>query len=406
MYKELLTEIARTGVLTDSLRVMWENFSFNTVIMLLMMIFSFVGCIDKLRGNKHGYGEKFDEAFATLQPLAFAMIGCICLVPILKLLLEPIITPVYEFFGASPAMFAGTILPIDSGAYPLAMELAGEEKALGCFSGAVLGGTFGCLIIGFIPISMSVIDKKYFDSLSMAVLIAVITIPLGCIAGGLSMNLTPYKITFREIMINLIPAIIVAAIVATGLALRPREVMNVFYVVGRGMQVVLVASISIAAFQAMTGVRIPLLRLMVEPSPETGISPLTDSLIVIGNIALILSGAFPMVLWVSRAFRKPIMLLSRKMGMNEAGGTALVASVASYFPAAGLVPEMNEKSRLLVITFSVSASFVFGDHLGYIAGVNQDMVLPTIVAKLTGGITAMILANIAAPKLLKKIGKA
>jgi len=109
-----------------------------------------------------------------------------------------------------------------------------------------------------------------------------------------------------------------------------------------------------------------------------------------------------MVLWVSRAFKKPIMLLSRKMGMNEAGGTALVAAVASYFPAAGLVPEMNEKSRLLVITFSVPAAFVFGDHRGYIAGVNQDMVLPTVVAKLTGGITAMILANIAAPWLLKR----
>ena len=56
--------------------------------------------------------------------LALIMIGIITLVPILKLLLEPIISPIYEFFGASPAMFAGTILPVDSGAYPLAIELA------------------------------------------------------------------------------------------------------------------------------------------------------------------------------------------------------------------------------------------------------------------------------------------
>ena len=42
--------------------------------------------------------------------LALIMIGIITLVPILKLLLEPVISPIYEFFGASPAMFAGTIL--------------------------------------------------------------------------------------------------------------------------------------------------------------------------------------------------------------------------------------------------------------------------------------------------------
>lgn len=403
MYKELLTELARTGVMTESLANIWNNFSFNSAIMILMMIFSIVACVDRLRGNKHGYGAQFDEAFATMKPLALAMIGCICLVPILKLLLEPVITPVYEFFGASPAMFAGTLLPIDSGAYPLAMQLAGDDVAYGCFSGAVLGGTFGCLIIGFIPISMSMMDKKYYDYLSMAVLIAVITIPLGCVAGGLSMNLTPYKMTFREIMVNLIPVTIVAALVALGLALRPRQVMNGFNMVGKATQFLLIASITVAAVQAVTGLRIPLLRLMVEPNPETGVSPLTDSLIVVGNIALILTGAFPMVLWVSRAFKKPIQALSSKMGMNEAGGTALVASLASYFPAVALMDEMNSKSRLIVITFSVSASYVFGDHLGFIAGVNQDMVLPTVTAKLVGGITAVILANIVAPKILKKV---
>ena len=329
MYKELLTEIAQGGVLMDSLKNIWANFSVNTVIMTLMMIFTVVGAVDKLRNNKHGYGEKFDEAFATMQPLAFAMIGCICLVPILKLLLEPIITPVYELFGASPSMFAGTILAIDSGAYPLAMELAGENEALGCFSGAVLGSTLGSLFIGFIPISLSVLDKKHHDYVSMAVLIAIITIPLGCFLGGLSMNLTPYKITVGEIIVNLIPAMIVAGLVAVGLAFKPRQVMHGFCVFGRGIQIMLISAIAIAAFQSVTGLRLPLLRLMVEPNAETGMSLLSESFVIIGNIALILSGAFPLVLWVSRTFRKPILAVSRKLGMNEAGGTALIATLAN-----------------------------------------------------------------------------
>ena len=68
--------------------------------------------------------------------------------------------------------------------------------------------------------------------------------------------------------------------------------------------------------------------------------------------------------------------------------------------------KMNAKSKLLNVAFAVSAAFVFGDHLGFTAGVNSDMIFPVIIGKLTAGITALILANILAPKLLSKIGGA
>lgn len=401
MYAALLNEIKNIDILSNSLKNIFANFSVNSAIMILMMIFCVVGGIDKIRGNKHGYGEKFDEAFAALKPISLAMIGIITLVPVLQLLLEPLITPIYEVFGASPAMFAGTILPIDSGAYPLAMQLAGEDAAIGNFSGIVLGSTFGCLIVGNIPICLSILDKKYHDCFAMAVLVSIITIPLGCIAGGLIMNLTPYKLTFMEIIINLIPAIIVAILVALGLIFCRERVMRIFGVVGKIMQVVLTLGIVLSAVQAVTGLRLPLFRLMVEPAAEGGISPLTDALIIVGNIALILSGAFPMVLWISRRFRKPIQKLSALLGMDETGGAALIACLASYFPALDMVPRMNEKARLLVLTFGISAAYVFGDHLGFTAGVCQDMVLPLIVSKLVAGISAMLLASVFADKLLK-----
>ena len=330
------------------------------------------------------------------------MFGVITLVPILKLLLEPIITPVYTFFGASPAMFAGTVFPVDSGAYPLAMQLAEGDAAIGGFSGVVLGSTLGCLFIGTIPICLSMLDKKDYDCLAMAVLIAIITIPLGAIAAGLVMNLGPYRMSVGRILVNLIPAIIVSVLVALGLALRPRQVMRGFCALGRGMQVVLNMCIVISAVQAITGLRIPVLRLMVEPGPDGGNSPLVDSFIIVGNIALVLAGAFPMVLWLSRVFKKPIERLSGALGMNEAGGAGLIASLASIFPALDLVPRMNKKGKLLVLTFCISGSFVFGDHLGFTAGVDQAMVLPLIVSKLGAGISALALANLLSPRLMEK----
>ena len=171
MYAELIREITNTEVLINSMKGIAENFSANNAIMIVMMFFCIVGGIDKIRGNKYGYGEKFDEAFGALKTLALIMIGIITLVPILKLVLEPLISPIYELFGASPAMFAGTILPVDSGAYPLAMELANGNKSIANLSGVVLGSTFGCIFIGMIPMTLPFLEEEDYSCFAAAVLV-------------------------------------------------------------------------------------------------------------------------------------------------------------------------------------------------------------------------------------------
>ena len=230
MYDELIREITNIDVFWTSIQTIKENFSANTVIMWVMMIFMVIGGIDKLRGNKLGYGEKFDDAFATMKPMALAMIGVLVMVPIFRMVLEPVITPIYEFFGASPAMFGGTLLAVDAGAYPLAMEMAGGDVAAGSFSGVILGGTIGIVLLGMIPISLELLREEDREVFSAAVLLAIITIPVGCIAGGLVMSITCYPMAFGVMMRNLLPVILVAALIALGLYFRPKQMMNAFCV--------------------------------------------------------------------------------------------------------------------------------------------------------------------------------
>ena len=298
-------------------------------------------------------------------------------------------------------MFAGTILPVDSGAYPLAIELANGNMSVANLSGVVLGSTFGCIFIGMIPMTLPFLEEKDYNCFAAAVLVAIITIPLGSIAGGLAMNFTPYKISFVEIIVNLIPVIIISVLVAVGLAIWPKQLMKTFCAIGNGMQVLLTVAVVLAAVQSVTGLRLPLFYLMVEPAVEGGMSPLTESIVIVGTIGLVLSGAFPMVLWITRTFKKPLQKMAGMLGVDEAGGAALVATLASYFPALDLLKEMNQKSRFLVLAFSISATFVLGDHLGFIAGVDPEMVVPMMVSKMISGISALLLANALAPKLLK-----
>jgi len=68
----------------------------------------------------------------------------------------------------------------------------------------------------------------------------------------------------------------------------------------------------------------------------------------------------------------------------------------------GMMKDMDDRGKIINVAFCVSAAFVFGDHLGFTAGFNADMITPMIVAKLVGGISAVALAMVIANKTLEK----
>src|SRR5699024_8111431 len=97
---------------------------------------------------------------------------------------SPVVVPGYEFVGADPAMFAGTLLANDMGGYHFSMEMAQSEEA-GLLAGAILAAMLGCTIVFTIPVGLGIIateDRSYF---AHGVLVGVITIPVGVLVGGL-----------------------------------------------------------------------------------------------------------------------------------------------------------------------------------------------------------------------------
>lgn len=401
MFQELIDNITNVGVFTESISGWVQNISINSVIILIMMIFMLVGAIDKIRGNKKGYGEKFEEGFNAMGPLAMAMAGVVAAAPVLSVILEPIIVPIYRLFGADASMFATTLLACDMGGYPLAMELASNDT-IGNFSGLILGTMMGPTLVFTIPVALSIIKKKDRAYLGAGILAGMITIPIGCIVGGLVMNMTQYKIDIITILVNLIPVIIIAALIVIGLWIIPGKMISGFNKFGTGVTIVITALTAIAVFEYQTGIEFPLFNLMVEPDTE-GTIPLESGLLTCGQISIVLIGAFPMVEWITRTFGKPLNALGKKLGMNETGCAGLVATLANNIAMFNVMGDMNPKGKLLNVAFAVSAAFVFGDHLGFTAGVNSDMIFPVIVGKLVAGITALILANVLAPKLLDKV---
>ncbi len=391
------------SVFTESITAWVQNISINSVIMMIMMIFMLVGAIDKICGNKKGYGEKFEEGFNAIGPLALSMAGVVAAAPVLAQVLGPIIKPIYTLVGADASMFATTLLACDMGGYPLAMELAADE-AIGNFAGLILGTMMGPTIVFTIPVALGIISKEDRNYLGAGVLAGMITIPIGCIVGGIAMSaMTQYKLGIGTIMVNLIPVIIIAALIVIGLWVAPAKMINGFNVFGTGVTIVITALTAIAVFQQITGIMFPLFYVMSTPAEATGTTPLNDGLLVCGQIGIVLVGAFPMVEWITRTFGSVLKKLGGALGINEQASAGMVANLANNIAMFNIMGEMDPKGKILNVAFAVSAAFVFGDHLGFTAGVNQEMVTPVIIGKLVAGITALIVANILAPKLLEKI---
>jgi len=401
MFQELIDNITNISVFTDSFSEWITNLSINSVIIFVMMIFMIVGAVDKIRGNKLGYGEKFDEGFNAMGPLAIAMAGVVAAAPVLAIILKPIIVPIYNLVGADSSMFATTLLACDMGGYPLAMQLA-ENETIGNFAGLILGTMMGPTIVFTIPVALSIIKKDDRPYLGAGILAGLITVPIGCIVGGLVMNMTPYKIDILTILVNLIPVIIIAGLIVAGLWFIPAKMINGFNKFGTGVTVLITIFTAIAVFEYQTGIHFPLFDIMVKED-ASGVVPLESGLLVCGQIAIVLIGAFPMVKWITKTFEKPLKKIGVKLGMDETGSTGLVANLANNIAMFNILGDMNPKGKLLNVAFAVSAAFVFGDHLGFTAGVNSEMIFPVIVGKLVAGITALVLANILAPMLLSKI---
>ncbi len=340
-----------------------------------------LGAIDKCLDNKLNLGDKFEEGIMAMGSLTLAMVGVISLAPVLATLLKPIVVPLYTALGADPAMFATTLLANDMGGYPLAMQMASNPEA-GRFAGIILGSMLGPTIVFTIPVALGIIKKEDRKFLATGVLAGIMTIPIGCLVGGL---VAGYDLGM--ILRNLVPIILVALIIGVGLWLAPNGMIKGFSVFGKGVVIVITLALAAIIIETLTGV-------VIIP----GMTPIWDGIEIVGSIAIVLAGAFPMVYVITKFFQKPLLKLGSLLGMNDKAAAGLVASLANNIPMFGMLKEMDTRGKIINIAFAVSASFTFGDHLGFTAGVEKDLIFPMIVGKLAGGVTAVLVAILIASK--------
>ena len=349
--------------------------SVHEIVIYIMAAFAVLGALDRIIGNRFGLGKEFEDGIQTMGALALAMIGVICLAPVLASVLRPVVVPVYAFLGADPAMFAGTILACDMGGGSLAVELT-EDLQAAHLGGVITGSMLGCTIVFTIPIAMGMLSKADQAFAAKGILAGIVTIPLGVFVGGLVAG-------FPALMVarNCIPIVIIAALIALGLWKAEKWMIKGFAVFGKGVVILITVGLAAGIVEALTGFKI-----------IPGLAPISEGFETVGAIAIVLAGAFPLVYVVTKLLKKPLLKLGKLLGINDTAAAGLVATLANSIATFGLVKDMDDRGKVVNVAFAVSAAFVFGDHLGYAAGFAPAVLPGMIVGKLVGGVAAVAVA--------------
>lgn len=394
----------------------------NTFILCVMMAFMVIGAIGRIlkqwdfpqhfaakRGWSRFYhalaqaGVEFENGFMAMGPLGLAMIGVIALAPILAKLLGFAVIPLYELIGASPAMFATTLLANDMGGYFLAKELATTDgvvdHAAWLYSGLILGSMLGATIAFTIPVAINIInveDRRFF---ALGVLAGMVTIPIGCLAGGIvarysniMVNGVPVEFSFQMLLLNLIPVSVIALLVILGLWAFPEGMIKGFQIFAKVIVTIITVGLALAVLSSVLNLNIipGMDPIFMVPGDKPG--HIMRAVEVVGYISCILLGAYPMVYFLTLWFEKPLLKLGHFLKIDGYSAAGMIASLANAIPMLGMMKDMGNRGKIINIAFCVSAGYTFGDHLGFTGANMPGMIFAVTIGKLTGGITAIYVA--------------
>lgn len=248
----------------------------HEILIAIMAAFAVLGALSRFSGNRVGLGPEFENGILSLGSLALSMVGIISLAPVLAKLLRPVVVPVYRVLGADPAMFAGTILANDMGGAPLAQELAGSPEAAK-LGGLQVGAMLGATVVFTIPVALGILDPEDRRLWPKAYCPASSPFPWA----------SWWAVSWRDfpwgwILRNLIPIVLIALLIALGLWKWERGMIRGFAVFGKIIVAIITVGLAAALVESLTG-------LVLIP----GMAPISEGLTIVGDIALVLAGAFP-----------------------------------------------------------------------------------------------------------------
>ena len=344
-------------------------------ITIIVLIFSTLGAVDYLLGNKFGIGKEFEKGFGLFCPMAMSMLGMLVIAPAIGVWLLPAFEKFYVAFGIDPSIIPASLFANDMGGMQLAQSVC-KDTEIGNYNAFVISSMMGCVISFTIPFSLGMVKPRQHRELFFGLLCGIITIPVGSFVAGLFCGLRP-----AELLLNLLPLIILAVIVGIGLIFFTNICIKCFKVFGFFMKALAMVGLVCAIFTFLT-------KIQISPHFDT----LENAAFICVNACVTLSGMLSLMFLIAKLLDKPLNKLGSKIGINAVSALALLGNMVTNASTFGVMDKMDQKGVVLNSAYAVSAAFVFGGHLAFTMAFDSAYVGPMIIGKVISGVCAVALA--------------
>ncbi len=345
------------------------------VLTIVILIFSMLGIVDKLLGNKFGLGAEFERGFKLFAQMVFSMLGMLVIAPAIGVWLTPFFDWFYTVFRIDPSVIPASLFANDMGGMTLAQAIC-KSESIGDFNAFVVSSMLGCVVSFTIPFAIGVVNKEQHKELFFGFLCGITTVPVGCFVGGLLCG-----IGIWELFISLLPLIIFAVVLGTVLILFTNFCIKAFVIFGH-----------IIRWVAMIGLACSIFTFLTKITVYEHFDSFENAAFICVNACVTLSGALPLMFVVSKLLNKPLGKIGSKIGIDSLSAFSFLSTLVTNATTFSLMEKMNKKGVVLNAAFAVSAAFVFGSHMAFTLAFNAEYILPVIVGKLVSGIAAVALA--------------
>lgn len=378
----------------------------GTVVVYVIMGCALAGAIASVIKPESGLGKEFVAGIDSLGPIFLPVAGIMASAPFLTAFVSNVFGPLYDAVGADPAMAATTFIAVDMGGYQLADALAQTRESW--IIAMVTGYMAGATIVFTIPVALKMLEKKDRKYLALGVMSGLLAIPIGVFAASAIIAFTnpviretvstnseaTYQLAlgFATIGRNLLPLVVICAVLALGLKFKPDAMIKGFIVFGRVLESVLKIVFVLVVIEYFTGVFSAVFGGFGFDPIIADNEDIFRALEVAGAIAMMLCGAFPMVWLIKRFLSRPLGAIGRVFGLSTDATAGLLAASANVLAALSMVKDLRAKDKVIVLSFAVCCAFLFGDHLSFTANFQPSLIVPVLLGKLVGGVCAIAFA--------------
>lgn len=380
----------------------------GTVIIYIIMICAVLGAIGAIKDAQRGIGKEFMEGIYTIGPIFANSAGIMASIPFISKFIEHVFGPMFDKIGADPAIAATSILATDMGGYQLADVL--KESYEGWIMAMIVGFMAGATIVFTIPLGLPMLENRDHKYMALGILSGLLAIPFGAFVSTTIMLFSHMKvrtfigttgaathvfsISFTSVLLNLLPLIIFVVITAIGLYFFSDLMIKLFIIFGKILDTCIKLVFVCSVVEIFTGFFTHVFGVWgfdpIMADKEDNFRALENA----GNIAIMLSGAFPMVYLIRKYFSNGLTRVGGKIGLSEAGSAGIIATIANILAMFKLVKDMPPKDKVINISFGVSSAFLLGDHLSYTANFQPTLIPAVLIGKLSAGILSIIFAYI------------